>query len=79
MRVALFKMATLIENHDIKGHPFTCEEGGEQELSSWVRVSEWVEVDFPLIEVDIETAKREAAQRKIDELQKSIDKLKVAI
>jgi hypothetical protein len=56
MRVALFRIA-----HDSPGtpghsHPFAC--SYSEEITGCVRVSEWVEVDFPLLgELDLSRAR----------------------
>lgn len=70
MKVALFKLTKYPV--DGLGQPF--EEGAASD--DWTRVSDWVEVEFNVIDVDFEEAKRAAKQREIDNLQKKIDALK---
>mgnify|MGYP003489475181 FL=1 len=71
MKVALFKLTKYPEGGSL-GQPF--EEGMSGD--DWTRVSDWVEVEFNMIDVDFEDAKRAAKQREIDSLQKKIDALK---
>lgn len=73
MKVALFKLTKYPT--DGLGQPF--EEGHSGD--DWTRVSDWVEVEFNMIDVDFEDAKRADKQREIDNLQKKIDALKEKI
>jgi len=71
MKVALFKLTKYPETRGL-GQPF--EEG--QSGDDWTQVSDWTEVEFNMIDVDFEDAKRADKQREIDKLQKKIDELK---
>jgi len=70
MKAALFKLTKYPT--DGLGQPF--EEGASGD--DWTRVSDWTEVEFNMIDVDFEVAKRADKQREIDDLQKKIDALK---
>jgi hypothetical protein len=74
MKVALFKLTKYADNHS-PAQPF--EEG--QCGKDWTQVSDWVEVEFNMIDVDFEEARRADKQREIDTLQKKIDALKEEI
>jgi hypothetical protein len=72
MKIALYQLVGYITSD--AGTP--CDESFEKK-KDWIRVSEFVEVDFPMLEnVDYEAAKIARNENQIAELEEKLKKLK---
>jgi len=70
MKVALYKMPYL------KECAYSAVFSAEDDHANWVRVSEIVDIDFQMIDVDWEAESRKTIQAAADELEKRLAEIR---
>lgn len=73
MKIALYKMPYLKDVNT--AHPFCV----DKEPKDWVRVSEVVDIDFQMIDVDWEAQHKAAIQASVDELEKRLAEVRASL
>lgn len=73
MKVALYKMPYLKDC----GHCAVF--SAEEDHANWVRVSEIVDIDFQMIDVDWDAEHKKTIQASVDELEKRLAEVRAAL